>query len=95
MLSRPLQATKRLAAVWKVGAGSMSNVYRRAWANGRPSLPISLLLAAEKPLKLRVAACPVTQQPFCCVQAVKEPLNIPVLANGNIRHLQVKSCWLC
>ena len=37
-----------------------------------------------------VAACPVIQRPLCCMQAVKEALDIPVLANGNIRHLQVR-----
>ena len=49
-------------------------------------------LLQSNSLSFCVAACPVTQRLLCCMQAVKEALDIPVLANGNIRHLQVRCC---
>ena len=53
-------------------------------------------LLQSNPSSFCVAACPLSQQLFCCMQAVREALDIPVLANGNIRHLQVGCClpWL-
>ena len=57
-----------------------------------PGLKTAVCCLEYLSLSYEQQACPVTQQPFCCMQAVKEALDIPVLANGNIRHLQVSCC---